>query len=116
MDSPFRSPNSPFLWELWVKCLAIPLPESVRFGLTAPFPGSANPNPRCAKSPLGVRTHRSVCELTARCANSPLGTFIAGYFNPRGGKKGIFARDIKVDHKEYPPKWFEGLPKNMYIK
>jgi hypothetical protein len=38
------------------------------------------------------------------------------YFNPRGGKKGIFRRDLDVDHKEFPAAWFAGLPPTMYIK
>lgn len=44
------------------------------------------------------------------------GVFGGCYFNPRGGKKGIFGRDVAVDHKEYPEEWFEGVPSHMYIK
>jgi hypothetical protein len=44
------------------------------------------------------------------------GVFGGCYFNPRGGKKGIFGRDIKVNHKEYPADWFEGVPEKCYIK
>jgi len=44
------------------------------------------------------------------------GVFGGCYFNPRGGKKGIFRRDLAVDHKEFPQDWFAGLPDTMYIK
>lgn len=45
-----------------------------------------------------------------------LGIFGGCYFNPRGGRPGIFGRVIAVDHQEYPKEWFDGLPPHMYIK
>eukprot|EP00899_Mesostigma_viride_P019584 jgi/Mesvir1/27627/Mv07359-RA.1 len=43
------------------------------------------------------------------------GIFGGCYFNPRGGKKGIFGRVVKIDHKEFPKDWFAGLPEAMYV-
>jgi hypothetical protein len=43
-----------------------------------------------------------------------LGIFGGCYFHPRGGKPGIFGREVAVDHREFPPAWFAGLNANMY--
>eukprot|EP00930_Biecheleria_cincta_P041002 TRINITY_DN28085_c0_g1_i1.p1 TRINITY_DN28085_c0_g1~~TRINITY_DN28085_c0_g1_i1.p1 ORF type:complete len:276 (+),score=32.79 TRINITY_DN28085_c0_g1_i1:81-908(+) len=43
------------------------------------------------------------------------GIFGGCYFNPRGGKPGIFAREVAVSHKEFPKKWFKGLTESMYV-
>eukprot|EP00588_Corethron_pennatum_P005174 CAMPEP_0194297378 /NCGR_PEP_ID=MMETSP0169-20130528/58730_1 /TAXON_ID=218684 /ORGANISM="Corethron pennatum, Strain L29A3" /LENGTH=296 /DNA_ID=CAMNT_0039047163 /DNA_START=168 /DNA_END=1058 /DNA_ORIENTATION=- len=37
------------------------------------------------------------------------GIFGGCYFNPRGGKAGIFGREVDVDWREFPAEWFEGL-------
>ena len=37
------------------------------------------------------------------------GVFGGCYFNPRGGKPGVFGRDVDVDPAEFP-EWFAGLP------
>lgn len=42
------------------------------------------------------------------------GIFGGCYFNPRGGKPGIFGRDVAIDHIEFPSKWFKGLPDALY--
>lgn len=42
------------------------------------------------------------------------GIFGGCYFHPRGGKPGIFTREIAVNHEEYPAAWFEGIPKHLY--
>mmetsp|Transcript_4372 Transcript_4372/g.15169 ORF Transcript_4372/g.15169 Transcript_4372/m.15169 type:complete len:321 (-) Transcript_4372:80-1042(-) len=42
------------------------------------------------------------------------GVFGGCYFNPKGGKPGIFGRVIAVDHREYPESWFAGLAPSMY--
>eukprot|EP00854_Cymbomonas_tetramitiformis_P001571 gene1571-2205_t len=42
------------------------------------------------------------------------GIFGGCYFHPRGGKPGIFTREIAVNHEEYPAEWFEGVPKHLY--
>ena len=44
-----------------------------------------------------------------------LGVFGGCYFNPRGGKPGIFGRDVAVDAAELPAAWLEGLPPSKYI-
>lgn len=39
------------------------------------------------------------------------GTWGGCYFHPRGGKPGIkHPQGVKIDHKEFPKSWFEGLP------
>lgn len=43
------------------------------------------------------------------------GVFGGCYFNPRGGKPGIFGRDVKVGVEEFPPAWFEGVPESLYL-
>ena len=42
------------------------------------------------------------------------GVFGGCYFNPRGGKPGIFGRDVAVDASEFPSSWFDGVPVSMY--
>ena len=42
------------------------------------------------------------------------GVFGGCYFNPRGGKAGIFGRDVAVGTEEFPPAWFAGLPCERY--
>ena len=42
------------------------------------------------------------------------GVFGGCYFNPRGGKQGIFGRDVAVDSSEFPASWFAGLSERMY--
>ena len=36
------------------------------------------------------------------------------YFNPRGGKPGIFGREVSIDVSEFPAAWFDDLPESMY--
>jgi hypothetical protein len=43
-----------------------------------------------------------------------LGIFGGCYFNPKGGKPGIFGRNIAINHKEFPSAWFEDLDNSMY--
>ena len=35
------------------------------------------------------------------------GIFGGCYFNSRGGKLGVFGRDVAVSHEEFPAEWFE---------
>ena len=42
------------------------------------------------------------------------GIFGGCYFNPRGGKAGIFSRDIAIDHAEFPAEWFEA-DESLYL-
>ena len=42
------------------------------------------------------------------------GIFGGCYFHPRGGKQGIFGRDVAIDVAEFPAEWFEGLPPSLY--
>eukprot|EP00192_Tetraselmis_astigmatica_P025622 CAMPEP_0117689186 /NCGR_PEP_ID=MMETSP0804-20121206/24323_1 /TAXON_ID=1074897 /ORGANISM="Tetraselmis astigmatica, Strain CCMP880" /LENGTH=261 /DNA_ID=CAMNT_0005501877 /DNA_START=115 /DNA_END=898 /DNA_ORIENTATION=+ len=42
------------------------------------------------------------------------GVFGGCYFNPKGGKAGIFGRTVAISHEEFPQKWFGGLPVHMY--
>ena len=42
------------------------------------------------------------------------GIFGGCYFNPRGGKEGIYGRDVAVSHAEFPAAWFKGVPEHMY--
>jgi hypothetical protein len=44
------------------------------------------------------------------------GVFGGCYFHPRGGKAGIFGRDVAVSHTEFPKEWFLGVPEKMYKK
>ncbi len=37
------------------------------------------------------------------------------YFNPKGGRAGIWGPTVDIDHKEFPADWFEGLPEKMYL-
>ena len=43
------------------------------------------------------------------------GIFGGCYFNPRGGKPGIFGRDVEVSHEEFPAAWFEGVAPCRYM-
>ena len=43
------------------------------------------------------------------------GIFGGCYLNPRGGKAGIFGRDVDVSHTEFPAAWFDGLPTSLYM-
>ena len=40
------------------------------------------------------------------------GIFGGCYFNPRGGKPGIFGDTVNIGHAEYPAGWFEDLGRN----
>ena len=42
------------------------------------------------------------------------GIFGGCYFNQRGGKPGVFGRDVAIDAAEFPAEWFEGLPSSLY--
>jgi len=42
------------------------------------------------------------------------GIFGGCYFNPRGGKEGIFGREVAIDVCEFPASWFANLPESMY--
>jgi len=48
----------------------------------------------------------------AECIRS--GIFGGCYFNPRGGKAGIFGRDVSIAANEFPAEWFEGVDPGMY--
>jgi len=37
------------------------------------------------------------------------------YFNPRGGKPGIWGRECAIDHKEFPASWFAGVDESLYL-
>eukprot|EP00310_Coccolithus_braarudii_P011750 CAMPEP_0183361562 /NCGR_PEP_ID=MMETSP0164_2-20130417/62173_1 /TAXON_ID=221442 /ORGANISM="Coccolithus pelagicus ssp braarudi, Strain PLY182g" /LENGTH=284 /DNA_ID=CAMNT_0025536187 /DNA_START=64 /DNA_END=915 /DNA_ORIENTATION=- len=43
------------------------------------------------------------------------GIFGGCYFNPRGGKAGIFASEVAIDHSEFPAAWFTGISQEFYI-
>ena len=43
------------------------------------------------------------------------GTWGGIYFNPRGGKAGIYGRDIAINHKEFPASWFAGVDPKLYL-
>lgn len=43
------------------------------------------------------------------------GIFGGCYFNPRGGKAGIFASEVAIDHSEFPAAWFAGISQELYI-
>ena len=42
------------------------------------------------------------------------GIFGGCYFNPKGGKAGVFGREVAVSHAEFPAEWFEGVPEHLY--
>lgn len=42
------------------------------------------------------------------------GVFGGCYFNSHGGKRGIFGREVAVDHAEFPPLWFDELDESKY--
>ena len=43
------------------------------------------------------------------------GIFGGCYFNPCGGKAGVFGREVAVTHREFPQVWFEGVPEKLYV-
>ena len=43
------------------------------------------------------------------------GVFGGCYFNPKGGKPGIFGREVNVSHQEFPSAWFKDLPETLYL-
>jgi len=43
------------------------------------------------------------------------GIFGGCYFNPKGGKPGIFGREVSIDHTEFPASWFENVDPSMYL-
>jgi hypothetical protein len=43
------------------------------------------------------------------------GIFGGCYFHPRGGKAGIFGREVAIDHREFPVAWFDGLSPSLYL-
>lgn len=42
------------------------------------------------------------------------GIFGGCYFNPRGGKAGLFGRDVDVGTDEFPSAWFAGVDTGLY--
>lgn len=42
------------------------------------------------------------------------GTWGGIYFNPRGGRPGIYGSTVDVTHEEFPVDWFEGLPPEAF--
>jgi len=62
--------------------------------------------------PAGAPPFRPTCS-PAECLH--LGVFGGCYFNPRGGKPGIFGRDVAVDAAELPAAWLAGLPPSKYV-
>jgi hypothetical protein len=42
------------------------------------------------------------------------GVFGGCYFHPRGGKAGIFGRDVEVSAAEFPASWFEDVAENLF--
>lgn len=42
------------------------------------------------------------------------GIFGGCYFNPRGGKPGLFGREVAVGVEEFPASWFEGVGEGLY--
>mmetsp|Transcript_5604 Transcript_5604/g.14843 ORF Transcript_5604/g.14843 Transcript_5604/m.14843 type:complete len:266 (+) Transcript_5604:67-864(+) len=42
------------------------------------------------------------------------GIFGGCYFNPCGGKVGIFGREVAVDYREFPPSWFTDMEQQQY--
>lgn len=42
------------------------------------------------------------------------GIFGGCYFNRRGGKAGIFGREVDIDYDEFPSSWFEGVDESYY--
>ncbi|KAK9827267.1 hypothetical protein WJX81_005944 [Elliptochloris bilobata] len=43
------------------------------------------------------------------------GSFGGIYFNPKGGRRGIWGDSVDIDHKEFPADWFADLPEKMYL-
>eukprot|EP00316_Scyphosphaera_apsteinii_P002278 CAMPEP_0119321482 /NCGR_PEP_ID=MMETSP1333-20130426/55531_1 /TAXON_ID=418940 /ORGANISM="Scyphosphaera apsteinii, Strain RCC1455" /LENGTH=304 /DNA_ID=CAMNT_0007328463 /DNA_START=9 /DNA_END=923 /DNA_ORIENTATION=+ len=43
------------------------------------------------------------------------GIFGGCYFNPRGGRPGIFWHAVAVDHTEFPEAWFDNLSPSLYL-
>ena len=81
------------------------------------------PKTRWIDPHTGVRedgAYRFLDEPSFRPTFSPreclqLGVFGGCYFNPRGGKRGIFDREVAVDHAEFPPAWFEGVDDSKFL-
>jgi hypothetical protein len=48
----------------------------------------------------------------AQCIKN--GVFGGCYFNSRGGKPGIFGRDVAISASEFPAKWFENVETQLY--
>ena len=42
------------------------------------------------------------------------GIFGGCYFNPSGGKAGIFGREVAIDYKEFPETWFADVNADLY--
>eukprot|EP00446_Apocalathium_sp_SHHI-4_P061938 CAMPEP_0177422192 /NCGR_PEP_ID=MMETSP0368-20130122/71198_1 /TAXON_ID=447022 ORGANISM="Scrippsiella hangoei-like, Strain SHHI-4" /NCGR_SAMPLE_ID=MMETSP0368 /ASSEMBLY_ACC=CAM_ASM_000363 /LENGTH=225 /DNA_ID=CAMNT_0018892115 /DNA_START=57 /DNA_END=732 /DNA_ORIENTATION=- len=43
------------------------------------------------------------------------GIFGGCYFNPKGGKPGIFGREVAISHEEFPASWFQGVDPSLYM-
>lgn len=43
------------------------------------------------------------------------GIFGGIYFNPIGGKPGIFSKRVDIDYTEFPKSWFKNVPKEFYL-
>lgn len=44
-----------------------------------------------------------------------MGIFGGCYFNSRGGKPGIFGRDVDISVEEFPTEWFNDVPESHYL-
>ncbi len=51
---------------------------------------------------------------THACQVIQAGSFGGCYFNPRGGRPGIYGPSVDVTHEEFPADWFEGLADDQY--
>jgi hypothetical protein len=65
-------------------------------GVRARFAHSANASLPASQDPSTQHVVRSI------------------YFNPKGGRPGIWGPTVDIDHKEFPADWFEGLPDKMF--
>lgn len=43
------------------------------------------------------------------------GIFGGCYFNPQGGKAGVFGREVAVSHTEFPQAWFNDVAEHLYV-
>lgn len=43
------------------------------------------------------------------------GIFGGIYFNPEGGRRGLFSKRVDIDHTEFPKSWFKGVPESYYL-